>query len=124
VELEGNELNIGGIFIHGGLQLFINVYLSFWGNIWSKNVTVREIDTIVLTNVTETLAREGDIVADFVGHVFRDVADMVTIGSEYLDGVWVILIGRFCLQSTFELTKIAVYVLAVGDACNIELDIV
>ena len=34
VELEGNELNIGGIFIHGGLQLFINIYLLLWGNIW------------------------------------------------------------------------------------------
>ena len=47
---------------------------------------------------------------------------MVTIGSEYLDGVWVILIGRFCLQGAFELAKIVVNILTIGHACNIELD--
>ena len=34
VELEGNELNIGGSCIHGPRKLFINVYFLFWGNIW------------------------------------------------------------------------------------------
>ena len=61
-------------------------------------------------------------VADFGSHVFRDVADMVTVRCEHLDGVWIVGVGRFCFESAFELTKVVVDVFTVGQAGDIEFD--
>ena len=44
--------------------------------------------------------------------------------GEHLYGIWVVFVSWLWFQSTDTFAKIVVYVLAVGDACNIELDIV
>ena len=88
------------------------------------NITISEIHTVVVTDITVTTARESGEVTDFVCHVPGDVAYAVTIAGEYLDGVFVVWIGGVWFQGGDKLSEVVVYVFAVGDSCNIELYIV
>ena len=88
------------------------------------NITISEIHTVVVTDITVTTARESGEVTDFVCHVPGDVAYAVTISGEYLDGIRVVFVGWLRLQGGNELTQVVVYMFAVGDACNVEFDVV
>jgi hypothetical protein len=87
----------------------------------SQNVAVGEIDAVVLADVTEALARECGIVADFASHVCWDVAEVVTVRSEYLDGVWVVFVSWLWFQGALKLAKVVVDIVTVGHSCDIEL---
>ena len=78
----------------------------------------------MLADVAIACAWEAGEFADFVCPIFGDVADAVAIVGEYLDGIRVVIVGRLRLQGGSEFAEVVVYVLAVGDACNIKLDIV
>ena len=78
----------------------------------------------MLADVAIACAWEAGEFADFVCPIFGDVADAVAIVGEYLDGIRVIFIGWLRLQGGSEFTKVFFHVLAMGDACNIELNIV
>ena len=86
------------------------------------DVTVGEIGAVVATDIAETGAREGGFVADFAGYVFGDVAEVMIVRSENFDGVWIVGVGRFCLESAFKLAKVAVDIVTMGHASDIELN--
>jgi hypothetical protein len=44
--------------------------------------------------------------------------------SDYLDSVLVVGVGRVGFQGGNKLAEVFVYVLAVGDACNLEFDVI
>ena len=76
VEVEGNEGK------NGEREEGLDVFFRFWGNIVTS---VRVIDTI-----SSDVEAEGWRLAHFSCHVFWDVADMVAVMGEYLNGVWII----------------------------------
>ena len=92
--------------------------------VFACNIAVREVGAVMLSDVAIACAWEAGEFADFVCPIFGDVADAVAIVGEYLDGIRVIFIGWLRLQGGSEFTKVFFHVLAMGDACNIELDVV
>ena len=78
------------------------------------NITVGEVDSIVLADVDVTWAGEGGEVANVLGLVHRYRADVRTISCEDLDGIRVVLIGGFCFQGADVLTKVVVNVITIG----------
>ena len=87
-------------------------------------VTIREIHAVVGADVTVTAAGESDEVTDVLRLVFGNVADTVAFMSDYLDGVLVVGVGRVWFQGGNELAKVLIYMLAMCDARNIELEII
>ena len=96
------------------LFLWVNIKLICY------DIAVREVDTISLSDVEEAGAWKIGDFAHFSCHVFWDVADMMSVRSEYLDGIWVIIVGRFCLKGTNKLSKVAVKVATILNACYIK----
>ena len=82
------------------------------------------MDTVVFADVTIELARKACEVADFHSHILWNIAKAVAIAGEYLDGLWVVGIERVGLKGGDKLAEVVAYMFAVGDACNIELNIV
>ena len=78
----------------------------------------------MLADVAIACAWEAGEFADFACPIFGDVADAVAIAGEYLNSLRVVGIGRVGFQGGNKLAEVVVYVFAVGDACNIKLDIV
>ena len=62
--------------------------------------------------------------ANFVGYILWNVTDAVAIAGEYLDGICVVGVGWVGFQGGDKLAEVVVYVFAVGDACNVEFDVV
>ena len=77
------------------------------------DVTVGEVDAIILTNVKVASAWECGIFAHICGHILGDVANMMTIRCKYFDSIRVIGIGGFCLHGSIELTEVVVDILTV-----------
>ena len=104
----------------------LNVYKISMGKRLSicGDVAVGEIDAVIVSNVAVTAAGERDEVTDVLRLIFGDVADAVAFMSDYLDSVLVVGVGRVGFQGGSELSEVVVYMFAVGDACNIKLDIV
>lgn len=61
---------------------------------------------VVFADVEVTAAWQRGKFTDTVGHVFRDIADMVAVFSEHLDGVGVVRVVGFCLQGADVLTEV------------------
>lgn len=90
----------------------------------SCNVTIGEIHAVVGADVAVTATRERGEVTDVLRLVFGDVAYTVPFTGDYFDGFFVVGIGGFWFQVGNELTQVVVYMFAVGDACNVEFDVV
>ena len=88
------------------------------------NVAVGEECAVVLTDVTVTGAWEGGDVTDRICSVAGDIAEVMTVRSEYLDGIFVVVVCWLWFQGGNELTKVVVDTFVMRDSCNIELDIV
>ena len=84
------------------------------------NITVGEVDSVVLADVDVTWAGEGGEVANVLGLVHRYIADVMTISCEDLDGIRVVLVGWFCFQGTGTLAKIVVDIITMRHACNVK----
>ena len=100
--------------------MFINIYFSIWVNIWlfSQDIAVGEVGVVVVSDVAVAGAGEGGGFSDFGGHVFGYIADVVAIRSKYLDGVGVVCVGRFRLQSTNKFADVFGNVLTVRNASD------
>ena len=97
-----------------------------WGNIglFYYNVAVGEEGAVVLSDVTVTGAGKGGDVTDSICSVAWDITDVMTVRSDYLDGIFVVEVRWLWFQGGNELTKVVVDAFVVRDSCNIELDIV
>jgi hypothetical protein len=80
------------------------------------------VGMVVGSDVAVAGARDGGDATDFRSHVAWNVADTVAITGDYLDGLRVVLVVRVSDKSGNELAKVIVDVLAVGNACDGELD--
>lgn len=81
------------------------------------NITVGEVDIISLSDVEEAWVWKLCECANFVGHIFWDVAEMVAVIGEYLNGVWIIGVCWFCFQNSNRFTKIFINVVTIFNAC-------
>ena len=70
------------------------------------------------------MAWDGRKVTDALRLILRDVTNAVAIAGEYLDGIGIIGVGGVWFQGGYKLTEVVVYVLAIGNACNGEFEIV
>ena len=88
------------------------------------DIAVGEVDSIVLADVDVTWTGEGGEVANVLGLVHRYIADMMTVMGDHLDGIWVIFVSWLWLQGADTFTQIVVYIITMGQACNVELLII
>ena len=88
------------------------------------DVTICKIEAVVGTYVAVTATGESDEVTDVLRLVFWDVADAVAFTGDYLDSVLVVWVGRVGFQGGSELAEVLIYMFAVRDACNGELEII
>jgi hypothetical protein len=97
-----------------------------WGNIglFYFNIAIGEVGVVVLADITVTGAGKGGDVTDSICSVAGDIAEVMTVRSEYLDGIFVVVVCWLWFQCGNELTKVVVDTFVMRDSCNIELDIV
>ena len=88
------------------------------------NITISEIHSVVCADITVATAWESGEVTDVGGLVFRDVADTVPFTGDYLDGFFVVGVGRVGFQGGTELAEVFINVFAMCDACNGEFEVV
>ena len=112
--------------IYGGFENFINIIFHDWGNIWklSCNIAIGEVNAVVLTDIAEAGAWKVGDFAHFSCHVFWDVADMMSVRGEYLDGILVVVVCWFRFHGANEFTNVIVDIVTVGHSCDIELQII
>lgn len=103
--------------------------LTIWVNIWklisvdiAMGEVMRAVVMLVGSDVAVASAREGGDATDFRSHVAWDKSDTVAFTSDYLDGLRVVLVVRVSDKVGNKLAKVVVDVLAVGNACDGELD--
>ena len=113
----GLEWNRGECSVYAGLR---HIELIVWGNIWriigdvAAGVEVETFCVEVGSDVDITLTREVGKVADGLGGVLGNVADVVTVFGEYFDGIGVVGVGWLWLQGADMLAYIFNDVLAVA----------
>ena len=89
-----------------------------------RNIAVREVGTVMLADVAIACAWEAGKVTDDRCCVTWYVANAVTVGSDYLDSIRIVRIGGFWYKVGNKFANMFVDMFAVGDACDIEPDIV
>ena len=89
-----------------------------------RNIAVGEVFAVMLADVAIACAWEADKVTDDRCCVTWHVANAVAVVSDYLDSIRIVWISGFWYKVGNELTKMFVDMFAVGDACDIEPDIV
>lgn len=77
-----------------------------WAILFANDVAIGEVAAIAFADKAVAGTRESNEVADGLGLVFGNIADMVAIMGEHLDGIWIVVIRRFCLQVACELTEV------------------
>lgn len=110
--------------IYGGFENFINIIFHDWGNIWklSCNIAIGEVNAAIFAYIAEAGAWECSGFAYFIGHVFWNVANVVSVRSKHLDGIRVVWVGWFWLQGAVKFAKVVVYIVAVGHSSNIKFN--
>ena len=112
---------MGTRVIREGLECFVSLFFLLGETLgFSCNVAVGEVDTISLSDVEEAWAWKVGDIAHFSCHVFWDVADMVAVMGEYLNGVWIVGVCWFCFQNSNRFTKIFINVVTILNACYIK----
>lgn len=118
-----------GILSRDGVILYLwgiwEVGGNKWGHIWLFNydITVGKVGAIILTNIAIAGTWKVTNVTDGIGGVLGYIAEVMTVRSEYLDGIRIVGVCRFRLQGSDKLTEMAVDTFSVGNACNVELDV-
>lgn len=92
--------------------------------VFACNIAVREVGAVMLSDVAIACAWEAGKVTDDRYCVTWHVADAVAVVSDYLDSIRIVWIGGFWYKVCNELSKMFADTFAVGDSCNIELQIV
>ena len=88
--------------------------------VFSGDIAVGEVDSIVLADVDVTWAGEGGEVANVLGLVHRYITDVMAVMCENLDGVRVISVSRFRFQRADAFAKIVVDIITMRHSCNVK----